>query len=211
MLFRSVKRYKISVHGPGGHSYGDFGRPNAIHALGRIANTLAGIDVPATPKTTYNIGRIGGGTVVNAIAEDAWMEVDLRSESPEALARIERALLDAVPAGITAENAMRAGSKTAVAAKVDLIGNRPAGQTSASDPLVQAAQAAVRSLGKTPTAEFASTDANLPMSLGLPAITVGGGGRSGNAHSLGEWFEPAEAWLGPQSLLLTIVTYDAAR
>ena len=149
--------------------------------------------------------------MVNAIAEDAWMEVDLRSESPESLARIERALLDAVPAGITAENAMRARSKTEVAAKVELIGNRPAGQTAATDPLVQAAQAAVRSLGKVPSSEFASTDANLPMSLGIPAITDGGGGRSGNAHSLGEWFEPAEAWLGPQSLLLTIVTYDAAR
>ena len=146
--------------------------------------------------------------MVNAIAEDAWMEVDLRSESPESLARIERALLDAVPAGITAENAMRARSKTEVAAKVELIGNRPAGQTAATDPLVQAAQAAVRSLGKVPSSEFASTDANLPMSLGIPAITLDAGGTTDRKHALEEWIdlEKTSSLRGMQMMLATLLT-----
>jgi acetylornithine deacetylase/succinyl-diaminopimelate desuccinylase-like protein len=206
-----VKRYKVAVRGPGGHSYGNFGRPSAAHALGRIIATLSTFEVPDTPKTTYNVGRMGGGTVVNAIAEDAWMEVDLRSESVTALARLEQALKDAVRNGVADENTQRAASKAEVTTQITLIGDRPAGLTPATDPLVRAALSASKAMNRTPVLSIGSTDSNLPMSLGIPAITVRGGGRSDNAHSLAEWFEPANAWEGPQTLLLTILNYDAAR
>ncbi len=206
-----VKRYKVTVRGPGGHSYGDFGRPSAVHAIGRVVAQISTLEVPERPKTTYNVGRMGGGTVVNAIAEEAWIEVDLRSEDRVSLDRIEQALSQAVQRGIADENKQRAASKTEVSAKIELIGNRPAGLTSPSDPLVVSALAAAKTMGRTPRLEISSTDSNLPMSLGIPAITLRGGGRSANAHSLNEWFEPANAWEGPQTLLLTILNYDTVQ
>jgi acetylornithine deacetylase/succinyl-diaminopimelate desuccinylase-like protein len=205
-----VKRYKVTVRGPGGHSYSNFGRPSASHAIGRIVAHLSTLEVPDSPKTTFNVGRIGGGTVVNAIAEDAWIEVDLRSDDPVWLHRIDQALAEAVQRGVADENRQRAASRTEVTAKTDVIGNRPAGATSPDDPLVVAAMAAARTMGRTPRLSIGSTDSNLPMSLGIPAITLSGGGRSDNAHSLDEWFEPANAWQGPQTVLLTILNYDKA-
>ena len=203
-----VKRYRVTARGPGGHSYSNFGRPSASHAIGRIVAQFSTLEVPANPKTTFNVGRIGGGTVVNAIAEEAWIEVDLRSEDRVWLERIEQALAQAVQRGVADENKQRAASKTEVTVKSELIGNRPAGVTSADDPLVRAAMAASRTMGRTPRLSIGSTDSNLPMSLGIPAITVSGGGRSDNAHSLEEWFEPTNAWQGPQTVLLTIFNYD---
>jgi tripeptide aminopeptidase len=206
-----VKRYRVTVRGPGGHSYNDFGRASALHAIGRIVSEVAAIEVPQRPKTTYNVGRVGGGTVVNAIAEEAWMEVDLRSEDRVQLDRLEGAVRAAVRAGVAVENRQRAASKSEVTALVELIGDRPAGETKPTDPLVGAAISAHKALGTVPTLVGASSDSNLPMSLGLPAITISGGGRSQNRHSLDEWFEPAEAWLGPQAVLLTILNYDGRR
>jgi tripeptide aminopeptidase len=204
-----VKRYKVSVRGPGGHSYGNFGRPSATHAIGRIISRFTSIDTPSDPKTTYNIGRIGGGTVINAIAEEAWMEVDLRSISPAELDRIELKLMESIRLGLEEENKLRAASGAQVTAETKLIGNRPAGQTPETDPLVRAAMEASRMIGYTPSLVFSSTDSNLPVSLGIPAITMPGGGRSNNAHSLDEWFEPENAWQGPQILLLTLLGYDS--
>lgn len=205
-----VKRYRVSVKGPGGHSYGNFGRPNAAHALGRIMTRIAAFEVPAQPKTTFNIGRIGGGTAVNAIAEEAWMEVDLRSEAPAELDRLELKMMEAVRLGAAEENEFRKASGQSVTVETKLVGNRPAGETSSSHPLVQAAVAAAQATGQpTPRLTFSSTDANLPISLGIPAITLPGGGAGGNAHSLEEWFEPEGAWRGPQIVLRTILTYDA--
>jgi acetylornithine deacetylase/succinyl-diaminopimelate desuccinylase-like protein len=206
-----VRRYKVTVRGPGGHSYNNFGRPSALHAIGRIVAEVAAIEAPAKPRTTYNVGRIGGGTAVNAIAEEAWVEVDLRSEDRAQLDRLERALRAAVATGVAVENRQRAASKSEVTAVVELVGNRPAGETKVTDPLVSAAISAHKAVGKVPTLLAASTDSNLPMSLDIPAITVSGGGRSENTHSLNEWFEPAEAWLGPQAVLLTILYYDGHR
>ena len=206
-----VKRYKVTVRGPGGHSYVNFGRPSAVHAIGRVVAQLSTLEVPDSPKTTYNVGRMGGGTVVNAIAEEAWIEVDLRSEDRIALDRIEQALSQAVQRGVAEENQQRAASKAEVAATIELIGNRPAGLTAPSDPLVVAALAASKTMGRTPRLRMSSTDSSLPMSLGIPAIAVGWGGRSDNLHSLEEWFEPAGAWEGPQTLLLTILNYDKMR
>jgi acetylornithine deacetylase/succinyl-diaminopimelate desuccinylase-like protein len=204
-----VKRYRVALHGPGGHSYGNFGRPSPIHAAGRIIDRLAALEVPKSPKTTFNVGRISGGTSVNAIAEECTFEVDLRSEDPGVLDRIELKLLEAVRLGVEDENRARAESKTSVEAETKLIGYRPAGVTAESSPLVRAALRAAIATGHKPSLSLSSTDSNLPISLGIPAVTLGGGGEGGNAHSLNEYFEPANAWKGPQMVLLTILGFDS--
>jgi tripeptide aminopeptidase len=206
-----VKRYLITLRGPGGHSYGNFGRPSPIHAAGRIIDRLAGMAVPQTPKTTFNVGRIRGGTAVNAIAEECSFEVDLRSVDPGVLDKIEVSLFEAVRLGVEEENKARAESKTALKSETKLVSNRPAGQTPDSSPLVQAARWAATATGHKPVFTFSSTDSNVPISLGIPAITLGGGGRSDNAHSLAEWYEPANAWKGPQMVMLTILQFDSGR
>jgi tripeptide aminopeptidase len=206
-----VKRYLVSLHGPGGHSYGNFGRPSPIHAAGRIIDHFVDLEVPKVPKTTFNVGRISGGTSVNAIAEECAFEVDLRSEDPGTLDKIEVKLLEAVRLGTEEENKARAASKATLKAETKLIGNRPAGTTAESSPLVQAARWAIAATGHTPELVFSSTDANLPISLGIPAVTMGGGGNSGNHHSLKEYYEPATAWKGPQTVLLTILDFDSSR
>ena len=204
-----MKRYQITLHGPGGHSYGNFGRPSPIHAAGRIIDRLADMEVPTAPKTTFNVGRISGGTAVNAIAEECVFEVDLRSENPGMLDKIEVKLFEAVRLGVEEENKARAASHAFLKADTKLVSNRPGGQTPSSGPLAQAAQWAATTTGHTPEFAFSSTDSNVPISLGIPALTMGGGGRSDNAHSLAEWFEPANAWKGPQSVLLTILKFDS--
>lgn len=204
-----VKRYRVTLTGPGGHSYGNFGRVSPIHAAARIIDQLADMEVPSNPKTTFNVGKINGGTTVNAIAEECSFEIDLRSVDPGILDRIEAKLFEAVRVGVEQENKARAASGSVLKSDMKLVSNRPAGQTAVSSPLVTSAQAAIASMGKDAVLEFSSTDSNIPISLGIPAITMGGGGRSGNAHSLEEWFEPAEAWKGPQTVLLTILEFDS--
>ncbi|MCS7026226.1 MAG: M20/M25/M40 family metallo-hydrolase [Bryobacteraceae bacterium] len=206
-----VKRYRLTLRGPGGHSYGNYGRPSAIHALGEIISRLAALETPSKPKTTFNVGRVGGGTAVNAIAEESWFEVDLRSESPAELDRLELKFHEAVRAGLEAEKLRRAASGFSLQHELKLVSNRPSGQTAERSPLVQAAVWASKATGHVPSLGFGSTDANFPISLGFPAITLGGGGKSANAHSLQEWFEPAEAWKGPQTVLLTILAFDESR
>lgn len=206
-----VKRYRVTLRGPGGHSYGNFGRPSPAHALGAIISRIAAIETPAKPKTTFNVGRIGGGTAVNAIAEESWLEVDLRSESPSELDRLELKFHEAVRAGVDEENRRRAASGAALKSEVKLVSNRPGGETAAASPIVQASLWASKATGHTPSLGYGSTDSNLPISLGIPAVTLGGGGRSDNAHSLQEWFEPADAWKGPQTVLLTILAFDQRR
>jgi tripeptide aminopeptidase len=204
-----VKRYLVTLQGPGGHSYGNFGRPSAIHAAGRIIDHFADMTVPKVPKTTFNVGRISGGTAVNAIAEECSFEVDLRSEDPGALDKMEVQFLEAVRLGAAAENKARAASNTTLKVETKLIGNRPAGTILQSSPLVQSAWWAAGAIGNKPELLSASTDANLPISLGIPAVTMGGGGNSGNHHSLKEYFEPANAWKGPQTVLLAILDFDS--
>ncbi len=204
-----VKRYRITLKGPGGHSYGNFGRASTIHAAGRIVTRLASLDVPRAPKTTYNVGKIEGGTAINAIAETCTLEIDLRSENPGELDKLEVKMLEAVRLGVDEENGFRqATGPNAITAGPKLVGLRPAGQTSSDQPLVKAAVWASRATGHTPSLGYSSTDSNLPISLGIPAVTLGGGGRSDNAHSLDEWFEPADAWKGPQTVLLTVLAFD---
>lgn len=203
-----VKRYRVTITGPGGHSYGNFGRPNAIHAAGRIVNRLSSLEVPRSPKTTFNVGKIEGGTAINAIAETCTLEIDLRSESPGELDRLELKLLEAVREGVAEENQFRATSGKSLKAEPKLVGLRPAGETPADSPLVKAAEWASRTTGHRPARGFGSTDANLPISLKIPALTLGGGGRADNHHSLDEWYEPVDAWKGPQTVLLTIIAFD---
>jgi tripeptide aminopeptidase len=204
-----VKRYRVTLTGPGGHSYGNFGRVSPIHAAGHVIDRLADMEVPSEPRTTFNVGKISGGTAVNAIAEECSFEVDLRSVDPGTLDRIEAKLFEAVRVGVEQENKARAASGSVLKSEMKLVSNRPAGQTAESNPLVQAAQAAIGAMGAKSTLQFSSTDSNIPISLGIPAITMGGGGRSGNAHSLEEWFEPAGAWKGQQTVLLTVLEFDS--
>lgn len=203
----AVKRFLITLKGPGGHSYGNFGRPNAIHVAGRIVAKLAVLEVPRTPRTTYNVGKIGGGTVVNAIAEICTMEVDLRSESPAELDRLESKLYSAVRDSVKEENEQRAASKREITSDMKVVSFRPGGQTVETHPLIQSAKWAVQAIGKAPSIGYGSTDSNLPISLGIPAVTLGGGGRADNKHSLDEWYESEEAWLGPQMVMLTVLAY----
>ena len=203
------KRYAVTLHGPGGHSYNNFGRPSAIHAAGRIIERISDWEVPKSPKTTYTVGKISGGTSVNAIAEECSFEVDLRSNDPGELDKIEAKLLEAVRLGVEEENKKRVDSGQEVKATTKLIGNRPAGRMPDSSPLVQAALSAAKATGFEPLLVFGSTDSNLPISLGIPAITLSRGGTSDNHHSISEWFEPANSWKAPQLILLTILGYDS--
>ncbi|MBL8177614.1 MAG: M20/M25/M40 family metallo-hydrolase [Bryobacterales bacterium] len=206
-----VKRYRVTLRGPGGHSYGNFGRPSAVHAAALIVSKLAVLPVPAKPKTTYNVGKFTGGTTINAIAEEATLEVDLRSEDPGELDKLELKFLESVRLGVAEENALRKASGVAVKEEHKLVSHRPGGQTAADNALVRAAMWASKATGHTPSLGYSSTDSNLPISLGIPAVTLGGGGRGNNAHSLDEWFEPADAFKGPQMVLLTILAYGQSR
>lgn len=197
-------RYRVTFRGGGGHSFADFGRANPANALGRAVASLAEVRVTASPRTTFNVGRIGGGTSVNAIPEDAWMEVDLRSSEPAALKQLQERFLAIVDAAVVDENA-RWGRGASLQVEKQVVGNRPAGITPASAPIVRVAEAVARTLGLAFIRGEASSDANLPMSLGIPAIAIGGGGQSFGSHTAQERFDTTNAWQGTQNaVLLTI-------
>lgn len=203
------RRYRVTVTGPGGHSYLDFGRVNPAHALGRIISHLADMQPPASPRTTYNVGRIGGGTSVNSIPFESWMEFDMRSEDEDELIKLEKQFLKLAQQGVDEENRFRAASGT----KLQLDAKRVAVRHAIGHPdnaeLVAAAQQASRALGYGAAPQYiGSTDSNAALSSGISAITIDGGGRAGSLHSLEEWFEPAGAWKGIQKALLTILYYD---
>src|SRR6267378_4560317 len=198
-------RYEMIFKGPGGHSFQEFGLPSAIHAMGRAIAKISDLQTPSEPKTTFTVGTVGGGTSVNAIAGEARMAVDMRSDSTEELLKLEARLLDLVKAAVVEENARWKSDKMTV--EIKLIGDRPAGIVAMDSPIVQATQRAVSVITRAPRVTFAgsSTDSNLAMSLGIPAVTIGGGGEGGNWHSRNEWYRPVDAWFGPQNALLTIL------
>ncbi|MFN7979977.1 MAG: M20/M25/M40 family metallo-hydrolase, partial [Vicinamibacterales bacterium] len=196
-------RYRVTFKGPGGHSYGAFGLVNPIHALGRAMAAIADFQVPTEPKTTFNVGRVGGGTSVNAIAFEAWMEVDMRSADPASLQSLDAKFHKAVDDAVAAENA-RWNSRVLTVDK-EMVGNRPAGRAAATSPIVQAAASVTRALGIDVRMDEASTDANFPQSLGIPAITVDGGGRGTGAHALDETFDTTDSWKGTQRALLLAI------
>lgn len=202
------KRYRVTVAGPGGHSYGAFGIVNPAHALGNIISHFTSSPVPEEPKTTYSIGRMGGGTSVNTIPQEVWMEVDMRSTSNEALAELEQHFLAAVEMGVAEENFFRSASGTKLSVEPLLIGDRPTGQTDEASALFQAAAVSSAMLGFEPSTGTSSTDSNIPMSMGIPAVTIGGGGTGGGAHRPEEWYDYEDAHLGLQRLLTMVLLYD---
>ena len=198
-------RYEIVFKGPGGHSFQEFGLPSAIHAMGRAIAKISDLQTPSDPKTTFTVGTVTGGTSVNAIAAEARMKVDMRSDSTEELLKLEARLLDLVKQAVAEENARWNSDKMTV--EIKLIGDRPAGIVAIDSPIVQATQRAVTVITRAPRVTFAgsSTDSNLAMSQGIPAVTIGGGGEGGNWHSRNEWYKPVNAFYGPQHALLTML------
>lgn len=209
-------RYRVTYKGPGGHSYGAFGIPNPIHAMGRAMAKIADLQVPSSPRTTFNVGVVEGGTSVNSIAFEASMDIDMRSESPQNVAAVDAQVMRFIREALDEENARWSGpraSNAKLTVQIDTIGIRPANsaQTEAS-PIVAAALASARRLGFTTDTGASSTDANLPMSLGVPAITIDGGGRGGDAHALSEWYDDGpNGWLGPQWAALIVATLSGVR
>lgn len=195
-------RLRVTFKGTGGHSYGDFGIPNPMHALGRAIARLADIQVPREPRTTFNVGRSGGGTSVNTIPAEAWMEVDLRSADPAALRVLEANVGRALDAAAAGENE-RWGAVRGVTVEQKTVGNRPAGRTPPGASIVQAALSVTAALGAAPPVPGdGSTDANVPISLGVPAITIGGGGTGTGVHTTAETFDTTDSWVGTARALL---------
>ncbi|MBI4428624.1 MAG: M20/M25/M40 family metallo-hydrolase [Ignavibacteriales bacterium] len=197
-------RYRVTFKGPGGHSYGAFGLSNPIHALGRAVEKISRLKVPAQPKTTFNVGRIEGGTSVNSIAHSAWFEMDMRSESAEELAKLDSSFKYLVQHALAEENEFWTSPRK-LAVDVNLIGQRPTGTLGADNPMLKAVLAADSILGIKSESRAGSTDSNVPISLGIPAITIPGGGRGEGAHSLNEIFFKKDSHLGPQRALLTVL------
>jgi tripeptide aminopeptidase len=197
-------RYRVTFKGPGGHSFAAFGLANPIDAMGRAIARIAEFQVSKNPKTTFNVGRVGGGTSVNAIASEAWMEVDMRSSDPASLASLDARFQKAIDRAVAEENE-RWHTPHVVRAVKERVGDRPPGSTPADSPIVRIAEAVHRALGLPFMLSESSTDANIPMSLHIPAITIGGGGRGIDAHALTESFDTTDSWVGSvRALVLTI-------
>jgi tripeptide aminopeptidase len=200
------RRLEAAITGPGGHSWSDFGMPNPINALVRASVRFINTKVPVSPRTTFNIGQIEGGTSVNSIPYEATLKVDIRSESDDELAKLESALRECIAAGVRDEmESSRDRSKGKLEWKVELLGNRPGGELPANSPLLSALRSADEYVGNQSRVERSSTDANVPLSNGIDAISVGAGGAGGGAHSLKEWYEPAGRELGLKRALLTLL------
>lgn len=201
-------RYRVTFLGPGGHSWGAFGLANPAHALGRAIRYFQdGADpyVRDAPfRTSYNVGRIGGGTSVNSVPFESWMEIDMRSEGVETLQRVDGILQGAAVRALAEENALRQRGEP-LTVDIDMIGNRPSGEVVEDHPFVQQAAAVTRVLGMEPSFGRSSTDSNIPISLGIPAITIGGGGQGVGAHSLDEWFRNVDGATGVQRVMLIVL------
>lgn len=200
------RRFRITFSGPGGHSWSAFGVPNAVHAAAGAAARLAALRLPASPRTTLSVGRIGGGLSVNSIPAAAWLEVDVRSTSAAQLDDLEATIRRVTEIATEEENARRALSAPCLTAVIASIGSRPCGETSVEHELVQSAIEATRLVGRHPDLALASTDANVPISQSIPAIAIGAGGRGGDAHTHTEWFDNLHGTLGVARALTIVVT-----
>jgi len=205
------RRFEVIVRGPGGHSWSDFGAPNPILVLARAIHTFTQTPVPTSPKTTFNIGVIRGGTSVNSIPESASMRVDIRSTSMTEMERLERALRLSLDYSVEEESHAVESRGAAqrrpygLSSEVVVIGNRPAGELNADARILQVIRAVDSHLGNAAQVQRASTDANIPLSLGREAIAIGGGGTGGGAHTLQEWFDCSGRELGLKRILLTLL------
>jgi acetylornithine deacetylase/succinyl-diaminopimelate desuccinylase-like protein len=198
-------RYRFTVQGPGGHSYGAFGLVNPIHAVGRAIAAIGDMQVPTEPRTTFSVGLITGGTSVNTISADASFDLDMRSESMATLLEVDAKVQQLVRDAVAAEQARWPNSRGKLELKIDTIGIRPAGTTPDSSRIVRVAQAAADALKLYAPLNASSTDANFPISLGIPAITVDGGGVGRASHSLDESYDDrTDGFKGPQWILLLV-------
>jgi acetylornithine deacetylase/succinyl-diaminopimelate desuccinylase-like protein len=198
------RRYRVHFTGPGGHSWSAYGLPNPLHAAGTAASMLAALPVPSEPRTTVTVARIEGGLSINAIPGHAVMEIDLRSVSQAALDRFDRDVRAIIDSATGAENGRRAHGTAPLVARIESLGDRPGGETPAEHPLVSAAIEATRLVGREPELGAASTDANAPIALGIPAVALGAGGRGGDAHTAQEWYENAAGSVGVARALVVL-------
>ncbi len=200
------RRLEVVITGPGGHSWSDFGMPNPINALMRGGLRFINSKVPNAPRTTFNLGQVEGGTSVNSIPHEAKLKVDLRSESDDEIVRLEIAFREAMGAGVKDEmDNARDRTKGRLDWKINVIGSRPGGELPADSALLASLRSADEYVGNQSRIERSSTDANIPLSLGIDAIAIGAGGNGGGAHSLQEWYEPAEREIGLKRALLTLL------
>jgi len=200
------RRLEVLITGPGGHSWSDFGMPNPISALVRGSVRFINTRVPASPRTTFNLGQIEGGTSVNSVPHEARLKVDIRSENEDELAKLESALRECISAGVRDEmEAPRDRSKGKLDWRVELLGSRPGGELAADAQLLAALRAADLFVGNQSRIERSSTDANIPLAAGIEAISIGAGGTGGGAHSLQEWYEPAGREMGLKRALITLL------
>jgi acetylornithine deacetylase/succinyl-diaminopimelate desuccinylase-like protein len=200
-------RLRVELRGPGGHSWMDFGRPNPIHLLGAAVARLQAIPFPEAVKSALTVARWGGGSSINSIPAEAWVELDLRSEEKEGLQWLEKEARTVLQ-GLIEGGAPPGPEAGALDLTVQDIGRRPAGRTDRSHPLVEAAVKATRMVGQEPVLTASSTDANVPMSLGIPAITMGAGGAGGGIHTLEEWYENRGGTEGIFRALLTLLLWE---
>ena len=200
-----ARRFRVAFHGCGGHSWAAFGMPNPVHAAGATAARLAAVPLPHTPRTTMSVCRIGGGISVNAIPTEAWLEVDIRCSSAEILSACAAEVELAARAAVREENLRRALGAPPLVYTIETIGDRPCGELASDHPLVAAAVDATRAIGRSPELATASTDANVPISLGVPAIAIGAGGRGGGVHTAGEWYDNTDGTLGVARALTVVV------
>lgn len=207
------KRYRVTFKGPGGHSYSAFGLVNPAYAMAGAIARFSRVKVPGSPKTTYSIGVVRGGTSVNSIPFEVSMDVDMRSVSCAELKKVDEAFLALVREAVAEENAARSTREGAIQADPKIIGERPCGATALDAPIVQSAAAAIRAFGLTPAYTVSSTDANIPMSLGIPAITIGRGGPGDRTHSLDEWtdVEPRTNSVNVQRVLALLLAVAGGR
>jgi tripeptide aminopeptidase len=199
-------RYEIVITGPGGHSWSDFGAPNPITALARGIVRFSNVPVPDSPRSSYNFGTIEGGTSVNSIPARAAVKVDLRSEQESEVAKMEKSLRDAMQAGLRDELAAANENTDALQITYRSLGARPAGKMQDNAPLVETIRSVDRFLGNRSRLERSSTDANIPLSIGIPAVSLGGGGKGGGSHTLAEWYDASGRELGVKRLFLSTLT-----
>jgi acetylornithine deacetylase/succinyl-diaminopimelate desuccinylase-like protein len=205
-----ARRYHVTFCGPGGHSWAAYGVANPAHAVGRAIDLIAKLPTHHAPRTTHSVVRLGGGTSLNCIPQAAWFDVDLRSEDPRALDKLDAAVHAAVAKALHEENRARVPGPQSLTVEVRRVGDRPSGLTPRTHPLVQAAVAATRAMGHEHQLACASTDANVPIALGVPAVALGAGGRSGDAHLPTEWYENDKGALGiVRALLVTTAMAEA--
>src|ERR1700693_4996114 len=197
-------RYRATFKGPGGHSFGAFGMANPIQAMGRAIAKIDAFEGPANPKTTFNVGRVGGGTSVNAIPFEGWMEVDMRSSDKASLEAVNTKFKAAVKEAVEEEN-RRWNNRGPVTGSAELVGLRPAGSTPADSAIIEATVAVSKIFGFDGKLREGSTDSNVPMNMDIPAVTIGGGGMGPGAHSLNEAFDTKDSYIGTQRALLLAV------